>query len=199
MSLVLRTVSDFPGGIDYTLLTSELNSETKLNGRLITISSMDGINITFMIRDYVPETDDVTVDSVILAHNPDPYEDISGYPDFTLSGNSTTSTTNSEYTHVQSFVYPGKAKTGYPGEIHLIATIEEGATSGAVRIYDATNNKIIAEMTNITATTPTIFSMPFDKTTLPVNKADFHIHVKCSSIDRKKKITFWSLLIDYNP
>jgi hypothetical protein len=198
MTSITRDESLFVNGLDTQSLIETINLEINFNGRLISVCHTDGV-VGFLFSSYTPTTDDAMLDSIISSHSSDPYKDIIGYPDFTLSGGDYYSTTNSSYTLVKSFIYPGKVKTGYPGEIHLIATIDDGATSGSVRIFDYTNNMTVAELTNITATTPTILTFPFDKTKLPVNKAEFQIHLKRTSAISTKKITFWSLLIDYNP
>lgn len=151
---------------------------------------------------FTQEIDETILDNIITSNQPtDPYKHISNYPDTSISGSPDTSTSNSEYTSVKVFVYPGKAKTGYPGEIHLIATVDASTTSGNVRLYDLTNRKVVAEMTDITDTTPVILSMPFTKANLPVEKSEFSIQLKCSSTtsSTSKKITFHSMLMDYSP
>lgn len=143
---------------------------------------------------------DETILNDLISNNqpPDPYLEINDYPDLNVNGGVETHTTNSEYTQVKVFIYPGKSKTGYPGEIHLIATIDEGVTNGCVRVYDISNRKVIADMTNITCQTPMILNMTFTNENLPVNRSELAIQLKRTSIDPTKKITFHSLLFDFS-
>jgi hypothetical protein len=196
MSSFEYDISNFLSGLNIDQLSNELSIMSKflyINGSSTTIS--------LFFSDILSDGETTQMQTLLVSHAPDPYLSIQNYPDTSISGSPDTSTSNSEYTSVKVFVYSGKAKTGYPGEIHLIATVDASTTSGSVRLYDLTNRKVVAEMTDITDTTPVILSMPFTKANLPVEKSEFSIQLKCSSSisSTSKKITFHSMLMDYSP
>lgn len=195
MSIYQFALSLFPGTIDKDQFISALKED--FNTFESATWSDDSIYLLFSSE--LSEGDITAIETLCENHVADPYLNILNYPDTAITGGPDTYSINTEYTLVKVFIYPGKTKTGYPGEIHLIATIEDGVTSGSVRLYDITNHKTIAELTNITCTTPQILSMEFNHADLPVNQAEIGVQLKRTTTNTSKKIVFHSLLLDYSP
>jgi len=88
---------------------------------------------------------------------------------------------SSTYTVVARTIFDGSSVSGAPTGARAIVSIEKINKPGSIRLYDASNNMVISEITNITNLTPTLMTFP---TLANISTSASIWEVQCKSNDK---------------
>lgn len=108
--------------------------------------------------------------------------------------------TNTVYTLAKSFSFPG---SNLVGNIHSITTtgyiVDAGVTSFDIKVRDTTHDQTIAEITNLTATTPTNYNLGAISS-VPAGPSSLEVHVRKTGGNSKKiaHVSTLSLFVEHD-
>lgn len=94
------------------------------------------------------------------------------------------------------FIYGGTDSELDITKVEVILYLEQNNVKGSVRLYDLTNANVIAEVTNVGITTPSIIDLGIISN-LPTSEAIFEIQVKRETANPAKNIFIDSASISY--
>lgn len=94
-----------------------------------------------------------------------------------ISFNDVVQSTSDTYERVSAFPFPGTTVIPSLSKINALLRRNGAATSASLRIYDATNAQVIAEVTGVTTLDETVISDLGPINNLPVGEATFEIQM----------------------
>ena len=141
--------------------------------------TLDGLNSTGDSLDIVFTSalsggEQTTLDSLVASHVPDNSPPRLNFYSFDPKKESINSTSYSKF---GTFKYDGSDVIGAINYIDVVAYKGDSATSYSVRIYDRTNDRVVAEATDLTNTIEEIQSLG-TVSNIPTQKAVFEVQAK---------------------
>lgn len=164
--------SDFGGNLD----TSQLQTEIKSNGVITTpILRIDtnGDQVFIVFSDVLSNTEETALNTLITAHVP-----AIKYTESMAIHTRSAFYVKTTYEDIATYIYNGSNTKGILKQILAVAYKDAAVTNYSIRIYNETNNTVIAEgtftnstkqMVNLTPlsnipTTPSVFTVQAKKT-----------------------------------
>jgi len=165
--------SDFSGN-----LKSEQFHQEILDSSITT--SLNGINVTGNVVEIefdgtLDAGETTTLNTLISNHVPDNSPSKKNF--FTFDPRTSDTTATSYKTIRSSFKYAGSDEIGVINYIEIIGYKDSSPTSYAVRVYDVTNNNILAEKTGLTNTEEEIIDLG-SISNIPTQSAILEIQAK---------------------
>lgn len=165
--------SDFGGNINEGQLHREI--ALAIPGTvLIGINRSDDV-VDIIFEDVLSGGDETILNTTISNHIPQTGTRKVSFFRYTPK---TTKTNSTVYQRIGGpFKYNGSLEMGPINQVEVISNMDSGMTSYSVRLYDATNETIIAEITGQTNTLEELINLG-TISNIPEEEAIFEIHVK---------------------
>lgn len=176
---------DFPNGFSAGQLTFQIENNTIITKKLNTITNT-GNDVDIEFLEALPPAELTELNTIIA--------------NFTIIINYTKKditftdfeTNNIVYTRVLSFIFSGSLHEGNIDKFEFLGNIDAGQYS--IRLYDATNNNILAEETfnNTTNIIQTVNNV----VNTPTNEAEIELHVRV--LNAENTVVIKNLLLFLN-
>lgn len=146
MNYTYSLSANFPNGLDPYQLHQEVKMNAVIKKNIIGVETLDD-QVIIIFDDEICPKELMQLNALIIAHVPDTSKPKENY--YTVYPRNDSVRTSS-YKAIGSFKYGGSNSVGTIDYIETISNIDLGVTSYSVRIYDKTNNQILAEKTGMT-------------------------------------------------
>jgi len=185
--------SDFGGNINIKQLGDTIASESGITINLTGIL-IDGDNVDIIFDAALSAGEHTTLDGIISSHDSN---EIKGKYIFYIITPKKDSIKTSSYTNTVLFKYDGSNNVGTINYIEIIAYMDSGITSYSARVYDKTNNQVIAEATGLTNTVEAINDLG-TISNVPTDQAIFELQMKRVGGSGNKNVYIESISIYHN-
>jgi len=183
--------SNFSGNApELRKLHDEINGENGITPGIIGITMTDD-NVDVIFDATLSAGEQTTLDGLLSSHNNSP---IKGRDNFHVVNPRINTIKSTSYSRVVAFKYDGADKIGTIDYIDIISYKHSNITSYSARIYDKTNNNIIAEKTGMTNDVEEIHDLG-TISNVPTDKAILELQMKKVGGNNNNKIYIESLNI----
>ena len=165
--------TDFGGSIKL----KQFHEEVVANGGIapnITGVTMTGDVIEIIFDAALSAGEETTLNGLINVHTADTSKPKENFYTETAQR---PETQTSSYSRVIRFNYPGSDNAGLIDYVEVISSMDSNVTSYNIRLYDKTNDMVMAELTGLTNTADVANDLG-TITNIPTSKAILEIHVK---------------------
>lgn len=164
---------DFGGNINESQLHREIEAAI-VAVELIGVNRTEDV-VDIIFADVLTGGDDTILNSVIANHVPETGIRKTVFYSYTPK---TTKVNNTVYQRVGGpFKYGGAREVGEINQVDVIGNMDVGMTSYSVRLYDAVNEVVIAEVTGLTNTVESIVDLGVISN-IPEDETILEIHAK---------------------
>lgn len=187
--------SDFGGatGLNQYQFHIEVNTEAGITGANLIGVHLTGDDIDIEFDGALSGGENTALDNLVSNHIPDNTPELANFYSSSTRKHETNSTS---YSNLGSFKYDGSDKIGTIDAIDVISHMSSSVTTHDVRIYDRTNQTVIAEgigFTNIEEAISNLGAI----SNVPTSKAVLEIHAKRNGGSGNSKSVYVDQVIIY--
>jgi hypothetical protein len=165
--------TDFGGSIIIQQFHKEVEAIVGITPNIIAVT-LTGDEIEILFDTPLSAGEETILNSIISSHVPNYSKPKVQF--YTVTAQVQKIKTTS-YSKTIRFNYPGSDNSGAIDYVEVISNMDAGVTSYNIRLYDKTNDKIMAELTNLTNTADMVHDFG-TISHIPANNAILEIHIK---------------------